>query len=94
MVGTTVSQALKPSRTLATDEGFQKAIGELGDDLAPVLYVDLPSFFRVARMGDVDGSPDYDAIAPYVGAFDSLIAGTRVENGLAISRGTVTLAPR
>jgi len=94
VVGTTVSQALKPSRTLATDEGFQRAIGELGDDLAPVLYVDLPSFFRVARMGDVDGSPDYDAIAPYVGAFDSLIAGTRVENGLAISRGTVTLAPR
>ena len=59
-----------------------------------MLYVDLPSFFRVARMGDADGSPDYDAIAPYVGAFDSLIAGTRVENGLAISRGTVTLAPR
>jgi hypothetical protein len=68
-------------------------VAALGDDLAPVLYVELPSFLRVARMGDSDGSPDYAAIAPYVDELGSLIAGTRVEDGLAISRGTVTLAP-
>jgi hypothetical protein len=93
VVGSTVEQALHPSRTLATDGDFQTAVAALGDDLAPVLYVELPSFLRVARMGDSDGSPDYAAIAPYVDELGSLIAGTRVEDGLAISRGTVTLAP-
>ena len=39
-----------------------------------------------------DGDVDYDTIRPYTEAFASLIAGSTVEDGLVLSRFTVTLA--
>ncbi len=93
MLGGTVAGVLDPDETLADDERFEAAVDALGDDLAPVLYLHLPSLLEVAAAGDSDGSPDYEAIAPYTDALDALVAGIRVEDGLALSRVTVTLAP-
>jgi hypothetical protein len=91
VLGGTVANVLEPNETLAEDERFQAAVDQLGDDLAPMLYVDLGSLLRVAAAGDSDGSPDYEALAPYTEALDSLVVGSRVEDDLALSRVTVTV---
>jgi hypothetical protein len=92
VLGGTVAGVLDPDETLAEDERFQSAVDQLGDDLAPLLYVDLGSLLQVAAAGDSDGSPDYEALAPYTDALDSLVIGSRVDDDLALSRVTVTLA--
>jgi hypothetical protein len=89
--GATAEQVLEPSETLGENAEFEAAIAALGDELVPALYVDLPSFFQVAEAG-ADGDIDYDAIRPYIESFASLVAGTRVDGGLGLSRVTVSLA--
>lgn len=93
VIGSTAQLALHPDRTLGDDGRFQDAVASLGDDVAPVLYLYLPSFFDVAQQGDDDGDPDYAALGPYLDAFESLVGGARADAGLLLSRGTVTLAP-
>jgi hypothetical protein len=91
VIGTSITAALHPAEPLGSNPDFQAAIGALGDDLAPGLYVDLPSFFNVAELGG-DGQIDYGALRPYLSAFASLVAGSRVERGLVLARFTVSLA--
>ena len=91
VIGATASQALEPDETLGDDEDFQDAIDRLGDDYAPSLYVDLPSFFTVAEAGS-DGDVDYEALRPYLEAFATVVAGSNVDGELAHSRLTVSLA--
>ena len=91
VIGATAEQALEPSETLGDNPDFQAAATALGDDLAPGLYLDLPSFFAVAEQGS-DGDIDYDEARPYIEAFASLVAGYRVDGDLALSRITVSLA--
>jgi len=91
VIGATVGQALDPDQTLGDDPDFQTAVELLGDDLAPALYLSLPEFFQVAELGS-DGDVDYEAIRPYIDGFAALVAGSRVEDGLAHSRVTVSLA--
>ncbi|MFI5122947.1 MAG: DUF3352 domain-containing protein [Vicinamibacteria bacterium] len=91
VLGATAAQALDPSETLGDDEAFQAAVSSLGDDLAPVLYVDLPLFFQVAEQGS-DGDIDYDTARPYFDAFATLVSGSHVEDGLMHSRVSVSLA--
>ena len=93
VIGGTVAGVLDPDETLADDERYQSAIEALGDDLAPVVYLDLSSALEVAAAGDTDGSPDYEAIAPYAEALDSLVVGSRAEDGLVLARVTLTAAP-
>ena len=92
VIGTTAELALHPDRTLADEQRFRTAISALGD-VAPVFYVHLPSLSEAARRGVDGAAPDYDALAPYLDAFESLAGGARVDDGLLLSRGTVTLAP-
>jgi hypothetical protein len=90
VAGATVKLALEPSERLGDDPAFQAAISSLGDDVSPALYVDLPSFFQVAEQGSA-GSVDYAAVRPYLDAFASLVAGSRVDGDLALTRFTVLL---
>lgn len=93
VVGGTIEQALEPDQTLDEDDRFGAATESLGAGLAPALYVFLPTFFEVAAQGDHDGGPDYRALAPYLGAFETLVAGSmRDEDGVTVGRATVTLA--
>jgi hypothetical protein len=89
--GTTVDEAVEPAESLGDAPGFRAATDALGDDFPPGLYLDLPALFSVAEQGS-DGDIDYDAIRPYTSAFGSLIAGTRVDGDLVLSRITVLLA--
>jgi hypothetical protein len=89
--GTTVDEALDPAERLGDAPGFAAATQALGDDFPPGFYLDLPSFFKVAEQGS-DGDVDYDAIRPYTDAFASLVAGSRLDGDLVLSRFTVTLA--
>ena len=52
----------------------------------------LPSFFEVAEQGGSAADPDYRAAIPYLDAFESLAAGTRIDDELAVTRVTVSLA--
>lgn len=91
-LGDTVDEVLYPGQTLGDNPSYAAAIAALGDDLAPALYVDLPSLFAVAEQGS-DGDIDYEALRPYVAALGSLIVGSRHVDGLVVSRLTLTLAP-
>jgi hypothetical protein len=91
VLGATADQALNPSESLGDNPEFQDAISSFGEDFAPGLYVSLPEFFEVAEMGS-DGDVDYDALRPYLDGFATLIAGSRIEDGLAQARATVSLA--
>jgi hypothetical protein len=91
VIGATADQALNPSETLGESPDFEAAVSSLGDEIMPALYLDLPSFFTVAEQ-DSGSDVDYDALRPYLEAFSSLAAGTTVDEGLALSRVTVSLA--
>ncbi len=84
---------LAPEQTLGDEQSFQAAVAALGEGFAPGLYVHLPSFFEVAEQGGSAADPDYQHVSPYLDALETLVAGSRVEDGLAVSRLTVALAP-
>jgi Protein of unknown function (DUF3352) len=89
--GTTIADVLEPESSLADDDRYQDAVGALGDDFSPLLYTYLPSFFTVAELGGAGDDPDYRVAEPYLDAFSYLIAGTRMDDGVAVSRLVVGL---
>jgi Protein of unknown function (DUF3352) len=89
--GTTIADVLDPENRLADDDLYKDAVGALGDDFSPLLYAYLPSFFTVAELGGAGDEPDYRAAQPYLDAFSYLIAGTRIDDGVAVSRLVVGL---
>lgn len=90
--GGTLAQALEPESELGGDPRYRAAVESLGEDFPPGLYVHLPSFFEVAEQGGSATDPDYRAAIPYLDAFESLAAGTRIDDELAVTRVTVSLA--
>lgn len=93
VIGTTLGQALDPDNTLGDDPRFAAARDILGADLAPLIYLHLPSFLRIAAQGGADRDPDFARFAPYAAKFDTLLVGSRTDDGLLIARATLSLAP-
>jgi Protein of unknown function (DUF3352) len=91
VAGGTVAEALEPHTRLGDDPGYEATVESLGEEFPPGLYVRLESFFEVAEQGGSASDPAYQAAIPYLEAFESLAAGTRVEDGLALTRLTVSL---
>jgi Protein of unknown function (DUF3352) len=91
VAGGTVAEALAPHTRLGDDPGYEATVESLGEEFPPGLYVRLESFFEVAEQGGSASDPAYQAAIPYLEAFESLAAGTRVEDGLALTRLTVSL---
>jgi hypothetical protein len=89
--GTTIADVLSPETGLSDDDRYQDAVDALGSDVAPLLYTYLPSLFTVAELGGAGDDPGYEAARPYLGAFSYLIAGTHIDDGLAVSRVVVGL---
>jgi hypothetical protein len=87
-----IDEVLHPASTLGDDDTYSAAVDALGDDFSPLLYTHLPSFFTVAELGGAGQDPDYRLAKPYLDAFGYLIAGTRIDDGLAVSRLVVGLA--
>jgi Protein of unknown function (DUF3352) len=92
VLGGTVARALEPESELGSEPGYEAAVESLGEDVPPGLYVHLPSFFEVAEQGGSAADPDYRAAKPYLDAFESLAAGTTIDDELALTRVTVSLA--
>jgi hypothetical protein len=92
VVGGTIAQALDPEARLGDDPGYQAAIESLGEEFPPGLYVDLPSLLDVAEQGGSADDPDFQTARPYLEAFASLAAGGHVEDELAVTRLSVSLA--
>ena len=92
VIGGTVNEALDPEAKLGDDPRYQDAVESLGDEFPAGLYLHLPSFFEVAEQGGSATDPDYQAAIPYLEAFEALVAGTRIDDELAITRLAVSLA--
>jgi hypothetical protein len=90
VIGGSIAQVLDAPETLAGDASYRAAREALGADLSPALYVRLPGLLDLVERGDP--GPEFRAAAPYLAGFDSLIAGHRAEDGLALWRLTLTLA--
>ncbi|MQA73215.1 MAG: DUF3352 domain-containing protein [Solirubrobacterales bacterium] len=90
VLGGTIEQVLDPPATLADDQSYRAARDALGDDLSPALYARLPTLLEVVEQDEP--GPGYEAAAPYLEAFDSLIVGSRLDDGLVLARLVVTLA--
>jgi hypothetical protein len=92
VVGGTIAQALDPEGRLGDDPGYRAAVESLGEEFPPGLYVDLPSLIEVAAQGGSATDPDFQAARPYLKEFASLAAGGHVEDELAVTRLSVSLA--
>lgn len=96
--GASADQVLHPETTLGDDASYTAARSALGDGMAPALFIDLPEAIKVAEIGAADNPPgqgvDYQALAPYVGDLGSLIVGSSHNDGLLVTRTTVTLTPQ
>jgi hypothetical protein len=88
---TSIDEALHPAASLADDDEYASARSALGDDFTPLVFTRLPSVFTVAELGGAGDDPDYEAARPYLDAFSYLIAGTHIDDGLAVSRVVVGL---
>ena len=88
---TSIDELLHPATPLADDDGYESARTALGDDFTPLVFTRLQSFFEVAELGGAGDDPDYEAAKPYLDAFSYLIAGTHIDDGLAVSRVVVGL---
>ena len=91
VLGGTVAQALDPESELGDDPRYQEAVESLGDDPSGPLRSPA-SFFEVAEQGGSAADPDYRAALPYLEAFESLAAGSWVDDELALTRVIVSLA--
>ena len=85
--GATVDDILSPSETLDSSDRFGAASDALGDDLTPVMFVDVPTIFDlVDSTGQEPTDPDYQASKQYLGAIDYLVAGGGSDGDRMISR--------
>jgi hypothetical protein len=73
-----VSDVLSPSSTLGDSDAFESAADALGEDFAPVTFVDfVPLFQLVDSLPPVQSDPEYQAAKPYLDYLDYLMFGAR-----------------
>ena len=88
--GATVDDILSPGETLDSSDRFGTASDALGDDLTPVLFVDVPRIFElVESTGQEPTDPEYQASKQYLGAIDYVVAGGGSDGDRMISRFVV-----
>lgn len=84
-VGRTATDLLDPAETLGDADGYRSAAQALGDGFEASTYLDLPALFSVAEAGS-GAEPSFDGATAYLDGLSYAIAGSRFEDGLAISR--------
>ncbi len=73
-----VSDVFSPSSTLGDSDAFNSAADALGEDFAPVTFVDfVPLFQLVESFPQAQGDPDYRSAKPYLDHLDYLVLGGR-----------------
>jgi hypothetical protein len=88
--GGTAADLLAPPETLGDDERFQTAADSLGEDFPAAVYLDLPSLVEAARAMEPSGDLGADLLER-LAALESIAAGSRLNDGLGITRVAVTL---
>jgi len=73
-----VNDVLSPSSTLGDSDAFNSAADALGEDFAPVTFIDfVPLFQLVDSFPQVQSDPDYRSAKPYLDHLDYLVLGGR-----------------
>ena len=90
VLGRAAADLLAPAQTLADADGFRAGAEALGDEFEASAYLDLPALFLLAEAGGADDR-SYAAAEPYLDRLSYAVAGTRFDDGLAISRVAVGL---
>ncbi|MFL5871252.1 MAG: DUF3352 domain-containing protein [Solirubrobacterales bacterium] len=86
-----LDEVLQPPSTLADDQNYSSARAALGEDFTPLAYAGLQSFIVVAEKSGAGDDPDFRAVRPYLDALRYMIAGTRIDDGTAVSRLVIGL---
>ena len=84
-------ELLAPRHTLADNPDFTGAAGRLGEGFAVANYLDVGPVLRLAESQGASSDPDYRRAKPYLEAFSRVIAGTRKDDELVVTRGRVEL---
>lgn len=73
-----VNDVFSPSSTLDDSDAFNSAAEALGEDFAPVTFIDfVPLFQLVDSFPQVQSDPDYRSAKPYLDHLDYLVLGGR-----------------
>jgi hypothetical protein len=73
-----VEDVLSPSSTLEDSDAFDSAADALGEDFAPVTFVDfVPLLELVESFPQAGNDPDYRSAKPYLDHLDYLVIGGR-----------------
>ena len=79
-----VEDVLSPSSTLGDSDAFSSAADALGEDFAPVAFVDfVPLLQLVESFPQVQSDPDYQSAKPYLDHLDYFVLGGRREGDRA-----------
>ncbi len=79
-----VTDVFSPSSTLGDSDVFNSAADALGEDFAPVTFVDfVPLFELVGSFPQVRSDPDYLSAKPYLDHLDYLVLGARSDQDRA-----------
>jgi hypothetical protein len=73
-----VSDVLSPSSTLGDSDAFHSAADALGEDFAPVAFLDFVPLLQLAEsFSQIRDDPDYRSAKPYLDHLDYLVLGGR-----------------
>ena len=91
-IGRGAKDLIDPPQTLADSEAFAAGEQTLGGEFEASAYLDLPALLAVARAAGEPDASAYAAAKPYLEQLAYVIAGTRFDDGLGISRVAVGVA--
>jgi hypothetical protein len=87
-----VSDVLSPSSTLGDSDPFNSAADALGEDFAPVTFLDfVPLFQLVDSLPQARTDPEYQSAKPYLEHLDYLVLGARSDEDRAEVRAVLGL---
>ena len=84
-------QLLEPKETLGEDRDFEGAAERLGDGYAVGNYLELAPILELVENEGEGTDPDYQEAKPYIEPFSGLVAGTKKEGDVVLSRTRVEL---
>lgn len=83
--------ALDPDEALADTEPGKSAIATLGDGFDPAFVLVPEPLLMLLRALGLDSDPDFQSALPYLTAYESIVAGSKTEDGRTTGRLTLNL---
>ncbi len=82
---------LEPSQMLGDDGDFKAAAGRLGDGFEVANFLDVAPVIELAEAEGASSNPDYLKAKPYLEPFVRVVAGTKKDGDVVLSRTRVEL---